>query len=285
MQENVHPERPTLIAFADGRLDTAEIEIVAAHVRDCEFCREFCDEHRLLKESTASAAQVGWSAEVADLAYRLYRQALTGQVISLTPLRSDEIQTVWPLAADGKRSPSGAARSALTLFSEEPEIVLRVMRGAEPQQNHLQLVADDPSLVSHVLIQAPQLGLEYLTDHAGRAELGEEGTRFTSETRWQLKMPDAVFDLEPLVYDPDKTEYSEQVVLETRKQDKIEVTWESKVEGKKLSVRILALDGRTDFGEMTVALDQERSDTAAGEPVVFDLAEPDKTITIRLFAK
>jgi len=284
-QHSIHPPRGRLIAFVEKRLDERAVGQVRKHLIDCEFCREFCDDYRLLQESMMAVAQKEPSPEATALADRLYREAIAGRIISLTILRLQAGDLSLPLAADGGHKPEPLPERAITLYSEDPEIVLRVMRGSQPSDNYLQLISEDPGLVSHVLVQAPQLGREFVTDDTGRVDLRDESLELTDELKWQIKMPDAVFDLEPLAYDPNKTEYSRQVILETEKQDKIEVTFEGKTEGKRLSLRVIALEGRTDFGKVTVLVDRQHSDVASGDPVVFDLADPDKTISIRLFTK
>jgi hypothetical protein len=284
-QHSIHPPREKLTAFVRQQLADRESEQIAQHLDDCEFCREFCDDYRLLQQSMTAAEREEITLEAATLAERLHREALTGKTISLNALRSEAGEPVLPLAADGERQDGTTADQTLTLYSEQPEVVLRVVRGSQPSDNYLQLISDDSSLVSHVLVQAPQLDEEYLTDEQGRADLGSPPPELTDDLKWQIKMPDAVFDLEPLAYDPNKTEYSQQIVLETEKQDKIEVTFEGKTEGKKLSLRIIALEGSSDFGEVTVVVDRQRSDVSADDPATFELADLDEAVCIRLFTK
>ena len=284
-RDSLHPPRERLIAFVEKRLEQAEVESIRQHLEDCEFCREFSDDYRMLHESLRAAEQEELPPEAQTLANRLYHAALAGRVIPLKILGPGADGHELPLAADGEQQAKPSPDRALTLYSEDPEIVLRIMSGPQPDDNYLQLISEDAGLVSQVLIRAPQLDREFVTDEQGRAELGSPPPVLTDDLKWQIKMPDAVFDLEPLAYDPEKTEYSRQIVLATDKQDKIEVTLEGKTEGKKLSLRIIALEGRTDIGRVTVVIDRQRSDIASGDPAVFDLVDPDRTISIRLFTK
>lgn len=289
MRHTVHPTREKLIAFIDGRLEEPETGKLSSHLEDCEFCREFIDDYRLLQQSLATAEQEVLPEAVDALAVRLYRESLLGCVVSLEPLRVDSDEQTMPLAADRKPEEPLPPDSGITLYSEDPEVILRLMSGPRPDDNYVQLISDDSELVSHVLVQAPQLGREFLTDARGRADLGAAPLELTDDIKWQIKMPDAVFDLEPLVYDPDKPEHSEQVTLETDRQDKLEVTFERLTEGKRITLRLIELDGKTDFGEVKVVVATEHAShldqMGIGSSATFVLDDAEATVNIRLFTK
>ena len=289
MRHMVHPTRETLIAFIDGRLDDAETGKLAGHLEGCEFCREFMDDYRLLQESLAMAEQEELPEAVKELTDRLYRESLLGCVVSLETLPAASGEHTLPLAADNEREPTPFPDLAITLYSEDPEIILRLMSGPQPDDNYVQLICDDSELVSHVLVRAPQLGREFLTDAGGRAELGDTPLEITDDVKWQIKMPDAVFDLAPLKYDPDKPEHSEQVTLETDRQDRLQVTFERMTEGKRITLRLIELDGKQDFGEVKVVVttehtsgqEQIRVDSSA----TFEIDDTEASVNIRLFTK
>ena len=288
-RDSLHPPRENLIAFVEKRLEQAEVEQIRQHLEVCEFCREFCDDYHLLYESLRAAEQEELPPEAQALADRLYHAALMGQVIPLQILRPGADEYELPLAADGEQQAAPLPDGAITLYSEDPEIVLRIMRGPQPDDNYVQLISDDMSLVSHVLIQAPQLGREFVTDEQGRADLGSPPPVLTDDLKWQIKMPDAVFDLEPLTYDPDKTEYSRQVTLQTDRQDRVEITFERKTEGKLITLRVLELDGSEDFGDIKVVVSTPQASRHAqigdDKTATFAIDDPDSTVNIRLFTK
>ncbi|MCK4462621.1 MAG: hypothetical protein KAW46_12515, partial [candidate division Zixibacteria bacterium] len=182
-RDSLHPPRERLIAFVEKRLEQTEIEQIRQHLEVCEFCRGFCDDYRMLHESLRIAEQEELPPEAQTLADRLYHAALAGRVIPLQILGPGADEHELPLAADGDRQAGSSSDQALTLYSEDPEIVLRVMRGPQPDDNYVQLISDDMSLVSHVLIQAPQLDREFVTDNQGRAELGDERLEITDEVK------------------------------------------------------------------------------------------------------
>ena len=153
--------------------------------------------------------------------------------------------------------------------------------------DYLQLIADDPELVSNVLVQIPELHKEYLTDHEGRAVVVADQSIDWSNLKWQIKMPEAVFELEPLQYDPDKVISSKEFTLETDDYSKIRVIFESRIEGKRLSLQVLQLDGHTDFETIKVSVSHGNfhtiTEATADESLTFDLTGSEDRIDIRLF--
>jgi len=283
----MHPSKNELRRYANDTANQVEAEQIKGCL--CEFCREFVEEYQLLTQSVAKASAEPLPESARAQAESLYRQALRGLLVAMTPL-SDSIpdQTI-ALAADGaSRDKSDLSLENLTtLYSEDPEIVLRVMRDRAKRQDYLQLISESAEAVDNVLVQIPSLGREYLTDSKGWAELDRVPEESLSDIKWQIKMPDAVFDLEPLVYDPDRTEYSDQVELETENNDQIRVTFEGKTEGKQVSLEILRLDGSDDFGPIKVTISHDNSqsimDAQPNQPIRFGLAESASVIKIRLF--
>lgn len=289
MRESIHPNRDTLTAFIEGTLAEPEIGRVQAHVKECDFCAEFCVDLRLIAETGAVAEIENMQISAERLADRLFRESRRGFVVEFAPLGESGGAPDLPMAADNKRDADSDDRHAITLFSADPEIVLRLMSGPNPDDNYVQLIADDSALVSHVLLQSPQLGKEFVTDSNGRADLGAEPLKFTDEVKWQIKMPDAVFDLAPLKYDPDKSEHAEKVTLETDRRDKLEVTFERLTEGKRITLRLLELDGKQEFGEVKVVVATEHSsredEIGADSSATFEIDDADATVNIRLFTK
>jgi Fe-S oxidoreductase len=283
----VHPSAKELRWFVEDRLDKSSAERVREHIGECEFCREFCDSYRLFVDSVSTAAGEAIPTKAIQLADRLYKDALAGKIISLEPLLSEVSAPPFRLAADGEEEFVPHVQNLTTLCSENPEIILRVMRDLDKGQDYLQLISDDPALSTRVMVQIPELKWEFITDDNGQATLESSLPDTPEKLSWQIKMPEAVFSLEPLVYDPDKTEYTEDIILETERKDKIKVTFEGKTEGKQIMIRILELDGRTDFDRVKVSISQHNvsmfKDVRRNELLFFDLIDANNEINIRLF--
>lgn len=278
----MHPSRQKLEALVDGRLSDSEAAEVRAHVDQCAQCREVCKSHRVFLESLAEVQAEGLPPEARAQADRLYRKAVGGTVIDLTALVTPGVAGPTALAADGSAGDGDAIRNLATLFSEDPEVVLRVMHDPTLSEDYLQLVADDPDLVSHVLVTLPDVGREYATDDSGRAAIDVTGLDDITRAKWQIKLPQAVFDLEPLEYDPDRTEYSERQTIRTERDDEVEVTFEGKTVGSQITVRLTQLRGRQDFEPVRVIVSHGASSrleqAAPGKVLSFDLEDSPATI-------
>jgi hypothetical protein len=284
----VHPDKAELKLFVNNELtDQGQIAAVAAHVAACEFCAEFRDVYLAEKEGVAESSRTAANASGQLLADRLLRQARAGQVIDLTALPSGPSSTGWLLAADGVQVPEPPATNLLTLYSEKPDLVLRAMRDHLRGVDYLQLIGDDSELIANVLIQLPAPGLEYVTDSKGKVVLEEGKLSDVAASTWKVKLPDAWFEMQPLVYDPEKIESACEVSLETDQRDRILVTLIRKTEGKQVVLKVLELDGNTEYGNVRVAICQqdtrELKPVRPNQSVVFSTIDPDKEISIRIY--
>jgi hypothetical protein len=159
----------------------------------------------------------------------------------------------------------------------------------DTHEDYLQLISDDPAISSNALVQVPKLNREYVADSRGQAAIDITDIDMGEELNWQIKMPDAVFSLQPLKYEPDRTEYCEEVILTTKNNDRIRVTFEGKSQGKNISVEILELDGKDDFGAVTVVVSQDdvtsRDDLKPHKKATFEISDADATIGLRLYQR
>jgi len=282
----LHPDKNRLKAFVVAESETTGFDDIRVHIAKCEFCREFCDEYQAYLKATVDTPRLDGSA-VENLANDLHRQALRGLTIRLAPLHPTSVAPIYSLAADGESEKEIGVRNLATLYSDNPEIILRLMRDSKQSEDYLQLISDDTELISNVLVQIPDIDREFVTDESGRANVTVDSPVDWNNVKWQIKIPDAVFQLEPLTFDPDKVQYSKKMLLETDSNDRIQVMFESMARGKQISLRVLELDGSTDFDAVRVSVSQGGAhrikETRANETIVFNLASPDEYIKIRLF--
>ncbi|MEW5796085.1 MAG: hypothetical protein AB1772_06955 [Candidatus Zixiibacteriota bacterium] len=283
----MHPSRDDLILYIDGTLaDLVRRQEISDHVEACEFCAEFCRNYRQLAEPTEPTAAESLPEKFSRLRDSLYESALRSLVVDLKPLISERPEVSY-LAADGPSGKQPAVRKIATLYSESPEVVVQIMRNTEQGRDYLQIQSEEPRLAAHIMVQLPELGREFVTDAHGRAELDLSPATNLEQLKWQIKMPDAVFALEPLAYDPDKVEYTREMTLQTDRHDRIDIRFEGRTEGKQLSIRVVELDGRTDFGPVKVVVTQKSRtnlvSALAGTPVMIGPVDPDTTIDIRLY--
>ncbi|UCD64247.1 MAG: hypothetical protein JSW34_02080 [Candidatus Zixiibacteriota bacterium] len=283
----MHPAQYVLRRYCDRHLDPETAGQVEKHVETCQFCREFCEEYRALSQFVDQAAEEALPARAKQAAGYLYRVGYCVEPIVLSLLRQEPSALRVPLAADGTPKDELRFENLATFFSEEPEMVLRVMRDNRKQRDFLQLVSDDSSLVSRVLVEVPDLDLSIITDENGRGDFDRPYPDDASDLKWQVKMPQAEFSLLPLQYDPARVEYSEDIVLETVHKDRVAVRFEGQKDGKRISIRILELNGHPDFEPVAVAVSQGGKSLVAGasrdDTLYFEMEGTENSIDIRLF--
>ncbi len=284
----MHLSKETLLQFLDGSLSGSDAQEVEEHLAICELCRESLADYEEFFAGLAHEEKVPLPSEAEQWKARLFRQAVAGMNIPLTPLEeAPSAELIKSLAAHGEKEITLPVRNLSTFCSEEPEIVLRIMRDMEQGYDYLQLISDDPAFFSHVLVRVPELDQEFLTDENGKVVLTEPAPKQAESLNWQVKLPDAVFSLHPFEYNPDKTEYQEDITLETEKHDRIKVSFEGKTEGKLISITVLELNGKSEFGAVKVALSQQEKSTSKviqkQEPISFELTDTENKINIRLF--
>lgn len=283
----MHPLKAMLRRYFDGLLDNkAERAGIEKHLNECEFCREYCENYRNL--GVALDVPVESSPGLDELADRLYESAFRSSVIELSPISPPESRLGYFLAADGEPEKKKGIYSLATLASDDPEIILRLMHDSNRELDYIQLISEDPKFTSNVMIEIPEIDREIISDINGRAELESGLSGKISEMKWQIRLPDADFTLSPVKYDPDKTEYETEQILETDRDDKILIRFEGKTGGKKISLKLIQIEGKTEFGPVRVSVSQNelslvKKISNPGQEISFDLTDPEAELFIRLF--
>lgn len=283
----MHPSNDILKKLVELRLNVDEERSARDHIQSCELCQEFCDYYHSLVDSIKQEVDAPLTADASRLANALYTGTYEGKLITLSPLAKESGYQYHRIAADSSSDHPNHDFSLATLFSENPDIILRIMRDPQEEHDYLHLVSEDESLVSGVLVQLPDLDTEFLTDQSGHAIIGTEPPGDYSELRWQIRMPHAVFLLEPLVEERDSVEFSKEITLQSESEDEVEVRFEKKGNAKQLIIRIIKLAGEAEFEHLKVAVSQKRSasleNVTSHSVVVFNVSDPEEKIMIRLF--
>jgi len=283
----MHPSQEQLRLYVENRCNALESEIIKNHLAECSDCHSFCENYRDQIDSIDEYSDDVLPKEAEDLANRLYFEALRCSPIPLSLMRSEEFESGLALAADGESEPEQHIHSIATLYSDDPEIVLRIMRDPEQGFDYMQLICDNDKLVSGAMVQIPELEREILTDDHGYAKLDSMVSDDFMKLKWQIKLPDAVFHLDPLIYDPEQVLYSQETILTSDKNDRIKVKFEGKTEGKQISISILELNGKSDFENIKVIISQKDSSRIKAitvpEDISFKLTNTTDHIIIRLF--
>ena len=282
----MHPSKNDIRNYLTNSLDADKAVVVKKHLESCEFCQELLENMKLLDESLQQT-QTELSPKAQKHAAQIYFDSLRGKTIEIVPLFKKESIASSLLAADGSKKPPLGVENISTLFSEDPEIILRIMRDHDKNLDYMQLITEEKDLASYVMVQIPELDYECLTDSNGQAVITGVELEKIEKLKWQIKMPDAIFSLEPMIYDPDKTEYSKEIDLETDNNDRIKIKFEGKTEGKRISIKIIELDGKEDYGELKISFVQQGESVTKSiskdKSIIFELSDPDAEINIRLF--
>lgn len=284
----MHVNQTDLLLFLEGLLPADRHATVRQHVERCEFCSELLDDLRLVHGAVDDETASVDLPSIQALSDRLYSEALRGRTIPLSPLTPEPIlSSISLLAADGIKERPLDVENLYEYYSENPEMILRLMYSRPDNRHWVQLVADDPALVSNVLLRLPELGAELLTTDSGRADLPDSALNQFDTLKWEVKLPDLTFTLDPLAYDPAHTEYSTPIELRTDHDDLMRLTFEGKTEGKLLTVEFLELAGIGVHDRLHVyiqggtalklhTLDQSRALSISLQPEM-------RKLTIRLF--
>ena len=282
----MHPNREDIENYLSGVLGDSRSREIERHLAICEFCREFAQNFREFLEDLESAAMESLPEELNRLADTLFVRGLSSKIIDLKQLQSEAAKEIF-LAADSEAGESQALVALGTFYSEVPEMVLKVMRDNNAGYDFIQLISEKEWMTSNVLVRAPEINRETITGEDGRAVFTERLPAKIDHLKWQLKFPDAIFDLASLKYDPEKVEYEKEVTLETDRKDKIRVKFQGKTEGKQIEIAVLSLEGKPEFNTVKIAVSCEGKNqfknVRNAETVSFEVKEPLEEIRIRLY--
>ncbi len=265
----------------DGRTEVPEL---TAHLADCPHC---ADELAIIEEWLS--APVAEPVPLPPFA-RLILQTMRSSPrrIPLAPLSTVPIQAAPPaLAADGGVSPQLGWKHRATLYSDNPELVLRIMHDPQGGRDILHLSGVDTSLSRHVYIHLSEPAMDFLTDDRGFAEVTGGLDRDPAAIDWEVRLPDATFTLSPLeVLRQEPT--ARQTVLETGDGNRVEATLHTEDGGVTLRVRPLAIGGQTEFDRVRIVVTQAGGHWRVGEslsgrePVTAQVSA-EHPVEIRLF--
>ncbi len=285
-----HPDKEKLRAYVDGYLDKLSTDDIIEHVEVCEFCGEYCEEYRMLSDSISAAMSMPLPENAVKSANRIYESTFTGKIImlNLMSVNDNSRGMDYVLAADGNIKSELPIQNIATLFSEDPDIVLQLIRDHNNDSDYLQVISENIDLCSFVMVHALELGKEYITDINGRAAIEDRLSKEYIDSKWQIRLPDSVFDLKALEYDPEKTVSRDMTVIENESGDKIEINLLKKTVGLQLDIRIVEFADGQKYEELRILVSQKGSANvlpiSQGKTVSFPLTSPEEIISVRIFA-
>lgn len=284
-----HISRRDLIRLLNKQLPEDAENRCRRHLRSCDFCREISEnlalQLRIEKESEEIHLTPVLKLQAERIHNNIHRRFMRGLVIELVPLENPALPAPMQLAADSSGETTPKLENLATVYSENPEIVLKFMRDNEAKSCFLQVVSDQPDLFKHVLVEAPELDCSLVTDANGRAALGELDTAAIGSSRWNIRLPEAVFAMESL--DPDHTQSRVETVLETDQADRMRVALETKVVGSQIEIELLELRGSAKIGPARLVVELDDSTTlhrlGDNHTLIIDTGERFRTLKIRVY--
>lgn len=280
----MHPLREELNRFVEGQ-ETAQSTI--AHIRDCEFCSLYCERYELLLSEIDAAGSLD-REDISEIASSLFAGKSDPNIIHLSLFHRIPLPGQRRLlAAEGERAAEPVLQNLATWFSQEQDIVVRVMRDTEHAVDFLQVLAPDESLMAHVLIESADSQLTYVTDGQGKVEFALRQVEGLASIKWQIRLPEAVFQLDSMSYDPERVKSETDTILESPGGDRVSIKLQEKTEGKEIIVRVLALDGNAQYQQARVAITSksgtEVKPVTPSDTLKFALVDANTEIGIRIF--
>lgn len=293
----MHPNPIELRQFAKSdRLSRARWPAIQDHLDQCATCRDYVG---LIEDWNLSLDwAVPESAEAHSLADRVFMNAVTS--MGQPPVRVIELKAMVvatdplpiKLAADGQPTdrPVTGLEHAATHYAEDPELVLRIMRDRQTGEESLHLIGPNTALTANVMLQIVEPPLDFITDNLGVARLGDLRLSNPESLKWQVRLPDAVFALSPLEFNPERPGAQRDFELQTDADNRIQVSMQNRPEGIMLQLRLLRIAGNDKLKHARLVITQEDANSQtveAPDPAAFTIRglQALKPISIRIFAE
>ncbi len=281
-----HLDDYDLIRYA--RLDETgrrDLPAIGQHLAECPECaEELAIVSEWLDAESADAAAAPSPSLLSELVYRLAVRST--RRIDLTPFAALPAPSTYALAADGGEPPGAGWQHRATLYSEDPEVILRIMHDPQGHRDFLQLTGADPSLTRNVRVHLADTPTDFFTDDRGIAEIGAPMPDDPSGLHWQIRLPDATFALSPLELAARLR--AAETVLEAEGGHRLAAAIVDEGDSVSLRIRPLSIFGQTAFAKVRVVVSQaggrwRLGEAATAQDTITTQVTTDEPIEIRLF--
>ena len=265
---------------------------IASHLATCAACREWVAGLEGWLEAAADSMAAGMPDAAASLSRHLHREgAVAARIIPLIPMTIEAPTYSAYLAADGEpdRLPEGSLEHRATLYAEDPELVLRIMRNPDTREESLHLISGDPGLSRNVLVHVVEPSLDFVTDAHGIARLGAEQLDDPASLQWQVRLPEATFTLSPLGTPGTAAEPERETEITAEGGNRIGVALERQAGGVLLRLRLIELGAREELDRVRLVISQGETvrrivEAPVSEPCTVTGLSLSAPIDIRIFA-
>jgi hypothetical protein len=200
----------------------------------------------------------------------VWDDSATPDIIYLSPLLLDATSggpSPLELAAQGTQRDT--EQDAITLASEDQQVLLRAVRDAHTKETWLYVVADDPTLYENVLVKLPLADQEFVTDAQGRVNLGVVDWPEKQLLAAEVRLPQATFAMNPFK----AVEVGEAAELTSSSGDRVKVALTGEGHNYRLDIQILELSKAHMKATLKVAVRVAGTDKLVQiQPVVSDQA-------------
>ncbi|MEW6050877.1 MAG: hypothetical protein AB1644_07430 [Candidatus Zixiibacteriota bacterium] len=204
------------------------------HLQHCPNCR-FVVAH-LLNELSAVAES--------------YRAVGTARVVHLRHWQDPREAGDMSLRLAAKAEAESRPPVAVTLASDDQQLILKAVRDVRTGEIWLFLVHEDPAMYRNVLVRPFGLEREFLTDPEGRINLGKAEWPAPDMYTAEVRLPLALFTLTPLQW----REEEKSATLTAANGDQIRVVLTESERTKRVEIEILNLTGLTGDTPIRVAV-------------------------------
>ena len=288
----MHPSDFELITYGGAApVERGRMRVLAEHLQVCKSCRERLARLQAWRDTAVDSLSQDLPEAARSLGERVYQDALFARrIIPLVPMPFDVAEEPARLAADGGAAvePPLGLRHLATLYSENPEMVLRVMRNPRTQEDSLHLLGKNPALTRNVLIHIVDPPMDFVTDQRGVANIGRGRLTDPPTLQWQIHLPDAIFVLRPLEHES-SSGGTDEFELAADGDNRLGVTLERAPEGMVLHLRPIAIGGRENPERVRLVISQGSTErriveTRGAEPCMVGRLSAAAPIDIRIFA-
>ncbi len=279
------------LAHAQAR-ESESLRAIRAHLDGCEDCRVRFAEIEGWHIAVEGSMAEGFPRVAQSVADQIYRDAITAsRVVLLSPMTMPQTHEPVHLAADGQAETESVRplEHRATMVSENPELVMRIMRDPASGEETLHLIGADPSVTRHVIIHVDDPPLDLVTDADGKALLTGTPMANPADARWEIRLPDATFALtrlEGMGIDPGG---EREVTLSSGPDNEMGITLTEGPDGLALRLRLLRVNGRNNIERARLVISQQDLGdriivSALNQPCVVSGLSAAQPIDIRIFA-
>ncbi|MEW5875442.1 MAG: hypothetical protein AB1752_09700 [Candidatus Zixiibacteriota bacterium] len=295
----IHPSDEQLIRLAGALPGNRQAQsILEAHVKGCPRCQTRVAEFADWDTAAVASAAEGIPPRAMNFLDRLIPPIppLTPtlpipriRVIPLHPMTPHTSREPVRLAADGQPAPLAGLQHRATLYSEDPELVLRVMHDPASTCDILHLLGSGEIRPDNVLLQIEEPSLEFVTDADGRVVIPGGQLPDPAGLKWHVRLPDAAFLLHPLTTDVAAGREGAETELETEDKSRIAVALSKTPDGLNLRVRLVRIEGHKNLERVRLVISQKNAaahviESTASDPTLVRGLSPEHWINIRIFA-